>query len=302
MPTASSDSPPGLDTVLVPTDFTRGAEVALGRALRLPLRPEGRLHVLHVMPSNVSADAVAETRGEAERRMEAFVSEVGAASVPGLRVTTEVLSGTAFVEIVRCSRTIGADLIVMGRHGRRAIRDMFIGSTAARVVRKGSVPVLLVNTRPTRPYQNVLVATDYSDASHVTVELTLRLVDRVTAKIHLVHAYQVPFERHLTRHVAARDHTEYRKQYKRTAESAMRDFLAPHRDDARWKAAVRAGDPRVVILGEAKRRHVDLISIGTHGRAGVSHALLGSVAEWVIEAGRCDVLVARPVRYSFELP
>ena len=46
----------------------------------------------------------------------------------------------------------------------------------------------------------------------------------------------------------------------------------------------------------------DLIAIGTHGRAGIAHFLLGSVAEWVLTSAPCDVLVARPIRFSFKLP
>jgi nucleotide-binding universal stress UspA family protein len=42
------------------------------------------------------------------------------------------------------------------------------------------------------------------------------------------------------------------------------------------------------------RRRSDLIAVGTHGRTGVAHALLGSVAEWVVRCAPCDVLVARP--------
>jgi len=75
-----------------------------------------------------------------------------------------VLSGEAFVEIIRRSRSLGAELIVIGRHGRRPVRDMFIGTTAERVIRKGDVPVLVVNRKPRSPYRRPLIATDLEDA------------------------------------------------------------------------------------------------------------------------------------------
>jgi nucleotide-binding universal stress UspA family protein len=56
------------------------------------------------------------------------------------------------------------------------------------------------------------------------------------------------------------------------------------------------------MLAEAVGRRADLIAVGTHGRSGIAHALIGSVAEWVIQTAACDVLVARPARVSFELP
>jgi nucleotide-binding universal stress UspA family protein len=53
---------------------------------------------------------------------------------------------------------------------------------------------------------------------------------------------------------------------------------------------------------EAARRRADLIVLGTHERSGVSHALIGSVAEFVVTEATCDVAITRPMRYSFELP
>jgi nucleotide-binding universal stress UspA family protein len=57
-----------------------------------------------------------------------------------------------------------------------------------------------------------------------------------------------------------------------------------------------------VILGEVLRNGADLLILGTHARAGLAHALLGSVAEWAIGSVPCDILIARPVRFAFELP
>jgi hypothetical protein len=69
-----------------------------------------------------------------------------------------------------------------------------------------------------------------------------------------------------------------------------------------WQTVIVRGDPRTALLAETLRRRADLLAVGTHGRAGIAHALVGSVAEWVIQNAACDVLVARPVRVSFELP
>jgi nucleotide-binding universal stress UspA family protein len=58
---------------------------------------------------------------------------------------------------------------------------------------------------------------------------------------------------------------------------------------------VRFGDPAANILEEARARSTDLIAVGTHGRRGLSHLLLGSVAEEVMRRAPCSVLVARRV-------
>ncbi len=140
-----------LSNLLVPTDFSKGAEAALGCALLLPLaqgafqpRPDRKRR-------RTRNDKLASrARGETPDR--------------NVAVTSEVLSGEAFVEIIRRSRSLGAELIVIGRHGRRPVRDMFIGTTAERVIRKGDVPVLVVNRKPRSPYRRPLIATDLEDA------------------------------------------------------------------------------------------------------------------------------------------
>ena len=70
----------------------------------------------------------------------------------------------------------------------------------------------------------------------------------------------------------------------------------------KWQTVIVRGDPRTALLAETVRRRADLVAVGTHGRSGIAHALIGSVAEWVIQTAACDVLVARPARVSFELP
>jgi nucleotide-binding universal stress UspA family protein len=55
-----------------------------------------------------------------------------------------VLPGRTFVEIIQYARRVGADLIVMGTHGRSALKQMLLGSVAEKVVRKAPCPVLTV--------------------------------------------------------------------------------------------------------------------------------------------------------------
>jgi nucleotide-binding universal stress UspA family protein len=119
----------------------------------------------------------------------------------------------------------------------------------------------------------------------------------------MVHAYHVPFEGFITPGASPGDMTDLRKEYRQMAVSGIAKLQASLSAlGVRWQTVILRGDPRTVILAEAIRRWTDLLAVGTHGRSGLAHALIGSVAEWVIQAAACDVLVARPARVSFELP
>lgn len=293
-----------LGSVLVSTDFSKGAEFALERALLLPLAPGAKLHLVHVLPAELPAKVRAMIESEAQSRLEQLRSEAHERKAnANVEITSQILRGQPDVEIIRASRNINADLIVLGRHGRRPVRDMFIGTTAVRVIRHSDVPVLVVNIEPTHPYGAPVIATALEDSCRRTVDLALRVLGTNTKPVTVVHAFNVPFEGFVTPSKAAREKSEWRRFYQETAVERMTKFLAPYQDlGVRCKTFMRQGDPRSVVLAAAARSKADLIAVGTHGRSGIAHALIGSVAEWVVTAATSDVLVARPIRFSFELP
>jgi nucleotide-binding universal stress UspA family protein len=62
------------------------------------------------------------------------------------------------------------------------------------------------------------------------------------------------------------------------------------------EAATAIGEPAHEILAFAKAQSADLVVIGTHGRTGLQHALMGSVAERVVRRATCPVLTVRPAK------
>jgi nucleotide-binding universal stress UspA family protein len=69
--------------------------------------------------------------------------------------------------------------------------------------------------------------------------------------------------------------------------------LVPDAFQNAWQVETAAGHPAEAIVRTAEERHIDLIVMGTHGRTGLSHVLLGSVAEKVVRLAPCPVLTVR---------
>ena len=294
-----------LERVLVADDFTDGAAAALARAASLPLGADAELHVVHVLNSVLSDAARDRAVPDAHARLKERARAAAQAHRPAgreLPVTTHVAQGQAFVEIIRQARTVRADLVVIGRHRPRRIRDALLGSTAERVVRKGDTPVLLVARPPAGAYRNVLAAVDLGDTSLRVVELATSLV-KEDASMMLVHAYEVPFESTLERSVGAagmEDIRRARREALADAGTRLRQALKPLGRE--FELVLRRGEPRMVVIREALRKRADLVVLGTHARSGIAHALLGSVAEWLVRGAPCDIAITRPARFSFELP
>ena len=140
-----------IKTILFPTDFSQGARAAMDYALSLARDYRARLILLYVIqdisiaewyiPSSISAaDLVEDMQKSAAKEMEKWGNEAAKAA----DVERLIVRGVPFVEIIRTAKEKGADLIVIGTHGRTGIDHMLFGSTAEKVVRKSHCPVLTV--------------------------------------------------------------------------------------------------------------------------------------------------------------
>jgi len=140
-------------TVLVATDFSEPSEVAVryGRALCEAFNAS--LHILHVVPDSMAlpwatmadglamADVQRQWEREARERLEVLVPEAERSPV---RLTLVVRAGDPVRQITGYAGERGADLIVLGTHGRGPVAHMLMGSVAERVVRTAPCPVLTV--------------------------------------------------------------------------------------------------------------------------------------------------------------
>ena len=141
-----------IKTILFPTDFSNGARAAMDHAISLAKDYHAKLVLLYVIqdisiaewyiPSSISVtDLVEDMQKSAMREMDKWYNEVVAMVTD---VEKMVVRGVPFVEIIRTAKEKNADLIVIGTHGRTGIDHMLFGSTAEKVVRKASCPVLTV--------------------------------------------------------------------------------------------------------------------------------------------------------------
>jgi nucleotide-binding universal stress UspA family protein len=140
--------------ILVAVDGSAPATKGLREAIRLAKSEGARLFILNVVDEFYafapldglapSVDLVPMLREGGEKILAKAKRVADAAEVKSTPVLREMLSGPAADPIVREAKKLGADLIVLGTHGRRGVRRMVLGSDAEQVVRLASVPVLLV--------------------------------------------------------------------------------------------------------------------------------------------------------------
>ncbi len=151
--------------------------------------------------------------------------------------------------------------------------------------------------------RRILVPTDFSPHSNEATAWAADLAARYGASIALVHVYQ-PVSMVLPEGFVLKSATEIADllhsldQALAEARSAL-ERTAP---GVAIDSTLLQGVPFAEIVRHARENGFDLIVIGTHGRTGLKHALLGSVAEKVVRKSHCPVLTVRLAGHSFEHP
>ncbi len=284
--------------LLAASDLSPGSGRALARSVELAAHHRARLTVLHVVEgsSGPGTPPMLEARvraAEADLRLEVEPLLLRFAASEPLDVDIRVVPGRDFEQIIAEARTLEADLVLLGAHGAHSVRDLFIGTTAERVLRLGDRPVLVAKRVPRNSYRRVLVPVDFSEASRLALDFALDVAP--TATVHVLHVPDVALEPALRRTGATAAELEaYRRERIEPGERDLARFLEDGRGGAALATIVEAGRPEAVIPAVARRLRADLVVMGTRGRTASPQLLLGSVAEHVVRDVRCDVLAVRP--------
>jgi nucleotide-binding universal stress UspA family protein len=141
--------------------------------------------------------------------------------------------------------------------------------------------------------KRILVPLDFSEPSRHALAYAVVLAKPFAAALDLLHVVPNPFIAHpgggdapLPRPLLDELQQDARQRLDQALPSDDRDALGT-------RSVVRVGDPLVEITEYARLEQVDLIVMGTHGRIGIPHLLLGSVAERVVRTAPCPVLIVR---------
>jgi universal stress protein A len=160
-------------------------------------------------------------------------------------------------------------------------------------------------------FTHILVAVDFSTQANAALTVALREAELHHASVTLLHVLQHHTHTEVTyirgnpenqRGLAAefgslqplgrQEPVVLRRDYLEETLTHLRD-LVPQSFTGKWEVEVASGDPADGIIHVAREHGIDLIVMGTHGRTGLAHVFLGSVAEKVVRHAPCPVLVTR---------
>jgi nucleotide-binding universal stress UspA family protein len=215
----------------------------------------------------------------------------------GHEVFSDIQLGLPKKAIPECAKQWAADLVMVGSRSQNALTRFFLGSVAQAVLRTSPCSVEIVRPGPVPPSPSIgmkiLLATDGSECSAKAVDSVTNRPWPTRSQIRTISVAELPIVE-----------TEYPdnlvEQVRKEARTRAEDTVADARNTLSATSlnlcdgeATPEGDPRSVILDEAKAWGADLIVLGSHGRHGWDRMMMGSVAESVALHAHCSVEVVR---------
>ncbi len=261
--------------ILVPCDFSKPAINAFRMALDFAVQSKGAIHLLNViempvlhdstlMPTlNFQEEFMKEMRQNAESEFGKLIAKY---NKENSRVVSTVQYGSVNTAILDYLTEHAIDMIVMGSHGASGFREFFIGSNAEKIVRRSSVPVLIVKNYNKGPVKNIVFPNTLDTEDQEELVLRVKaLQDFFQATLHVVWI-NTPLNFTSDSITLARLN-QFAKRF------MLKDFTIH---------VFNHNDPEEGILNFAEHIKGDLIAMGTHGRKGMAHVISGSLAENVV--------------------
>jgi len=275
--------------ILVPTDFSKPAQIAVEVARDIAKKSGAELTLLHVIEEatggsfnvegQVNLDGDMEEKlftlaliKKARKQMETLLNST---LVAGVKVKSALRMGTPFHGMRTIITENKVDLVVMGTAGQTKVEEMIIGTNTEKVVRHAKCPVLTVHKKPAKTeFKNIVYATALSKDEESFASVVKQMQGLYEDSV--VHLVRINTPGNFQRDVVVRKYME---------DFAKKQMLKKFTINIFNDLSEEEG-----IIYFADSINADLVAMATHGRTGFAHVLAGSIAEDVVSHSKRPVL------------
>lgn len=305
--------------VLLVIDEKMELRAALPQAVALCHRNQARLALINVVEDpardldlSFTPDFLANLELERlEERRNCLEELAHSIRAEGIQVSTKVLVGTPFLEIIREVLRSQHDLVMMTAEGRGGLKERLFGATSMHLMRKCPVPVWVIKQDQPQHYRRIMAAINPASTDAQKDGLDLKILDLATSltrleegELHLVHTWQFPGESTLLgarSQLTQAEVDQFLQSVEQTHRDGLNGLLAKYDlHGLDYRIHLRKGGARDLIPAIASDNEVDLIVMGTVSRTGVAGFFIGNTAESVLQQVNCSVLTVKPE--GFETP
>ncbi len=298
--------------ILVATDFSECSRVALDICISAAKCMKIKLYVLHTIEKllhDYTYLLSMDTHLTMKQKLEEEAMNSINTMLPKELLETEtavpiIRFGKPFLEVIQVAKEKDVDIIAIGTHGRGGVDRVILGSVAERVVSKAHCPVMVVRSRKYIGFKRIIVPIDFSDCSRKALEYAAATARAHRSKLTILHVFEESFIEPYVRAANTEEEAqEIVRGIEKDNEVKYDDFLKKiDLSGVEYDRLLRMGIPSNEIVETAREQKAQLIVMGTHGRSGIKHMLVGSDAEEVVRNAPCDIVVVKPEKFKFSMP
>jgi nucleotide-binding universal stress UspA family protein len=291
-----------LQHLLTATDLSGSSLHALDRGLMLAAQNGARYTAMHALGleglgsfrewlGERNPDVTQRLVQDAQERLQDALAEAARRTGADVPVQCWVDPGFPGQAIAQQVADSGVDLVLVGAHGAGFWQRVLLGSTASKLLRRSTVPVLVVKQAPRHAYRRALVALDFSPCALRSIRLARELAPQ--AHLLLLHVFEVPFEGKMQfAGVSDEIIQQYRIEARERAIQQMHQLtVEAGLKPMEYTAVVVGGDAVRELIVHEERHRCELVVMGKHGTHVTEELLLGSVTKRVLAESQSDVLV-----------
>lgn len=298
--------------ILVVTDSKKTGRIMLKRAASLASTNQATLKVLEVIekspPDMQTLIASMPLEDMQDRIVEQKLKELNQLISPikdkDVAVTSEVLVGRPFIEIIREVLRNKHDLVMITAEGKRGLRETLFSTTTMHLMRKCPCPVWAIKATKRGRFARILAAVDLDPSNEVKSRLNVKIMQLATSlaqsegsRLHIVHTWSLygqSFLRTLGR-VQENEMERMINKAKKLHQTWLEEFVKEYAPGIpRRQVHLLQGEAGRVIPELAGRKKIELFVMGTVGRTGIPGLFIGNTAERILQCVTCSVLAVKP--------
>jgi len=275
--------------ILVATDLSSRSDYAIERAAVLARTFNSKWAIVHLVDGDSPKRFIERNIEDARELLQERVASL--AVISGSEPEIIIEAGDIENTINNVAHKIDADLLVLGIPRKGFLREMFVGTSAERIIRSTRLPVLQAIKGSESEYKTIMLAADMSHNCANAIKKCQELGLFENRNVHVVYVFEDYAKGELLSAAEMGIATAIQSESKEKAREELREFLLTNNLELPDEQIhVEEGFSVVTLCEVAKKINPDLMVLGTHGRTGLKKLMLGSVAETMLSEVDRDML------------
>lgn len=274
-----------IDRIVVPTDFSETAYVAIDHAVDLAKKFDAEIILIHVLETGAYQGIFSPSKKteyseleEAQKKLQEDAHKLEKET--GINVAQEVVRGRIHEEIVRIANENDADMIVMGTHGSSGWEEFFVGSNAFKVVTQTGCPILTIQGQATDPEcKNIILPLDTTAETRQKVPYAAAMAKKFGSTVHMAA-------------LISDDTAEVRHDFE-IKNKHIKDFF--EREGVEFTESYLVGtNLATMTMNFAESKGGNLIVMMTEQESNLTGFLMGPFAQQIVNHSKIPVLSISP--------